>query len=99
MAILNIPADASTEATASSTELRAAAKKDSRDSTIGLVLGWLVIVIGAAMMFGGVAGIVKDLVFKFGTTEITIASAPVGIVFAVIGLLVIFVTRPTVAQV
>jgi hypothetical protein len=85
-------------ATASATQLRAAAAKDSRDSTIGLVFGWLVILVGAAMMFGGVAGIVKDLVFKFGTTERSIASAPVGVVFAVIGLPVIIVTRPTVAS-
>jgi hypothetical protein len=98
VAIINIAADGSTEATASAAQLRDAAAKDSRDSTIGVVLGSLVILVGAAMMFGGVAGIVKDLVFKFGTTEITIASAPVGVVFAIIGLLVIIVTRPTVAR-
>ncbi|HJT64710.1 MAG TPA: hypothetical protein VJ839_08075 [Candidatus Limnocylindria bacterium] len=98
MAVVTVPRDATADAVATPDELRQAAAKDSRDSTIGLLMGGIVILVGAAMFIGGFVGMVEDIAITLGGTEIRVASAPVGVVFALIGLAVVLATRPTVAE-
>jgi hypothetical protein len=99
MAVVTVPRDGAANPAATADELRQAAAKDSRDSTVGLLMGGIIILVGAAMFIGGFAGMVQDISITFGNTVFSIASAPVGLVFALIGLGVILATRPTVAEV
>jgi hypothetical protein len=99
MAVVTVPRVGAASPAATADELRQAAAKDSRDNTIGLLMGGIIILVGAAMFIGGFVGMVEDISITLGTTVISIASAPVGLVFALIGFGVILATRPTVAEV
>jgi hypothetical protein len=98
MAVVTVPRDGAASPAATVDALREAAAKDSRDSTVGLLMGGIIILVGAAMFIGGFVGMVEDVSITLGTTVISVASAPVGLAFALIGFGVILATRPTVAE-
>jgi hypothetical protein len=71
----------------------AVVKGEYRYANFALAIGGAVAIAGLVMIILGVAGPV-DLDFDVGSTKIHLATAVVGVVIAVVGVLIIALTRP-----
>ena len=81
-------------------ELEAAAAQERLYSYIGLVLGGIIVLVGIyfiAAGIGGTSGTIKIPV-PGGSTTVEIAAAPTGLVVALIGAAIVWITRPTVGD-
>lgn len=76
--------------------IRAVIEREGRDAMLGMVAGIVVILLGAWMVIAGLTSTASEIVIKLGEAEITVTTALPGVVFALIGLAVIFLTRPKV---
>ena len=70
-------------------------EREQRKGTIGLIGGLLIILLGLAMVFGGVTGSV-DLLIRSGGNQLHVQTAVVGVVVGIVGAVVIYITRPKV---
>jgi uncharacterized protein YjeT (DUF2065 family) len=68
------------------------AKAEERKSTIGLVVGLICIVAGVIIIYAGVEGSI-DWTFKAVGLESKLAKASPGVVLAVVGAIIIWITK------
>lgn len=80
-------------------QLEAAATKDRIDWILGLIVGLLVIVIGALLLVFGVTANTGGVELPLpGGSVLKLTAVPAGVLFAIIGLIIIWISRPTVAK-
>ena len=73
------------------------ARIESRDGQLGMLVGLVVVVLGALLIVMGLGAAESSTWdIKFGSFEMTLTTAVPGIFFAVVGFLVVFITRPKV---
>lgn len=82
------------------TVLSAAVAQDRRYNILGLFVGLVIVLVGALLLLAGV-GVVGDasdisIPIPGSDDPLTINSAVPGVIFAVLGVVVIWITRPTV---
>ncbi|MEI6294122.1 MAG: hypothetical protein WCP36_10585 [Methanomicrobiales archaeon] len=69
---------------------------EKKYSKYGLIAGIICVVFGVALFLLGVTGAI-DWSLKVGGAESTLTNAAPGVVLAVIGFLIIFVTKPSIS--
>src|SRR4051812_434382 len=74
----------------------AAASADARDRNIGILAGIIAIVLGALLIVGAATSGASTWELKVGALTMTLTTGVPGVIFAVIGFLIIWVTQPKV---